>query len=60
MTFCQFDILAIWQFVYLIEDTITILIMTLLIMAILVTLNMGDITDNDITYNRFYLWMTLL
>jgi hypothetical protein len=40
------------------EDTTTILIMTLLIMTILITLNMGAITDNDITYDRFYLQMT--
>jgi hypothetical protein len=29
----------------------SLLIATLLVMAILKTLNMGNITDNDITYN---------
>ncbi len=29
-------------------------------MAILITLNTGDVTNNGITYNRFYLKMTFL
>jgi hypothetical protein len=38
----------------------TLLITTLLIMTILITLNMGNITYHDITYNLFYLQITLL
>ncbi len=38
----------------------TLLILTLLIMTIHVRLNMGDITNDDITYNWFYLQMALL
>jgi hypothetical protein len=46
-------------------DITTILIMTSfittsLIMTIHITLNTGDITYNGVTYNRFYLYMTLL
>ncbi len=38
----------------------TLLIRTLLIQKILITLSTGAITYNDITYNWFYLLITLL
>jgi hypothetical protein len=37
-----------------------LLVMTLLIMNLLETLNASDICNNDINFNCFYLYMTLL
>jgi hypothetical protein len=39
---------------------ITLLILILLIISMLITLDTDSITDNDVTYNLFYISMTLL
>jgi len=56
---CTVKITMVVMLLLVCKESMTIPILTLLITTILKPLDMGHLTYNDITYNQFYLILTL-